>query len=328
MSDSESLHTTLVEAALGEILQTRMNLAVLVLLSYDYLILLSGEVRLMWTAKFRTSTLLYYSVRYPLVMRKLALVIVGHSSSLPHCITFLRISDVLQASNRVAVIAVIVLRTYAICDQNRFIFVGLGLLGLGNAVIDYYSIPFDSCDVTALSRMIIMLHLANSVTRLVFDTAVLVLTLHKMIAIGMLHHRAFIRRGSSISFIILTNSSFYFGVLFTVEILNTVALFVASPSFKRFINPIPLPISAILVSRFLLELRQANLNPWTTQSLTKLTVASCAGVDHFHPSRSGRLGHNEAFTEDTPQLSGVSQDVPAQYDVDLIQVTPINGCIE
>ncbi|KAF8573699.1 hypothetical protein K439DRAFT_1624869 [Ramaria rubella] len=254
-------NAAIVDAASSEILQTQMNLAILVLLFYEYLILLSDEVRLMWGANFRISTFLYYSVRYPLVLGRLLLLLSERSSSSPQerlcasngcssCIMLLRFSDAFHALDRVAITGVLVARTYAICDQNCCVLICLGLLGLTIAVVDYYEIVIDSCEVVALSRAIFMsvfaiafsfavllttpqksfihrvAHLFNSVSRLIFDTAVLILTLYKTTSIAKLHRRIPMHGGSGITSIIMKNSSFYFGALFTVEILNTLAFFV------------------------------------------------------------------------------------------------------
>ncbi|KAF8576158.1 hypothetical protein K439DRAFT_1664741, partial [Ramaria rubella] len=153
----------------SQFLKMRIELAITVLLVYEYLILLSHEVHLMWRAKFRFSSMLYFCVRYPLFARMVMLVFIPKNlpqvlgpSQLKCCTPLLQFTDALTVLTRAAVTTVLVLRTHAIYDQNRFILVVLMFLSLCIISINVFQLVIDRCGVVNPTHASVLGNIINS----------------------------------------------------------------------------------------------------------------------------------------------------------------------
>ncbi|KAF8576156.1 hypothetical protein K439DRAFT_1640773 [Ramaria rubella] len=201
-------------------------------------------------------------------------------------------TDFLSTLSRTSVAAVLLMRTYAIHYYHSAfslaIITVLGIIATSITILDLFQLSFDGCEVRQPSQAGIKANVANSIIRVVFDTAIIALTLSKLAPSPYKHNLA-ITNSNNLITKILRNSAYYFGVVFILELSNSLVFWLASPSFKGVISSLPLPLSSILISRFLLDLRQSDVDPWTTsESLDSMsTLRFELGVNNLTPLVQG-----------------------------------------
>ncbi|KAJ8079821.1 hypothetical protein PM082_016643 [Marasmius tenuissimus] len=127
-------------AAATHYLQFNIQWASLALLYYDYALTLPSEIKYIWGAKFRLSTVLYVLCRYALAANVIYLLAISH-----HLGQGDRILGVLSTFGRGAVIVTFTLRTYAIYGSNRWILAYLSTVGLTCFILDFIHVPGLKC---------------------------------------------------------------------------------------------------------------------------------------------------------------------------------------
>ncbi|KAF8588573.1 hypothetical protein K439DRAFT_1613416 [Ramaria rubella] len=236
---------------------------------YDYVLGISREIEFMWRQKIRFATVLYFATRY------LPLVGLVYHLMLPNLHVSLLVTDALTILARAAIIGEQLPSAprylepdsdpaipVVMISQIYFILVALGLLGLAVVGFDVLETAFDSCTARPLDTnqntseqlhrqvpqiLISPLGLRLSLSALAaFSVVVLILTLYKV--------SGFVRRNStpSVRGAGLARLAFYGAS--HISLMNILFFALAPPTFRYVTNPILLPITAISVSHYLLDL--------------------------------------------------------------------------
>ncbi|KIJ55556.1 hypothetical protein M422DRAFT_24123 [Sphaerobolus stellatus SS14] len=237
--------------------------SVLVLYTYDHLLNLGREIDLMWPGPFGLSNILYFTTRYlPFVKMVYNLTSVSEASmSVPpknynltpfrSCAIGLHIVNAFHILSRTSVTLVLFFQPYAVYRQSWKIIVTLGPLGLALIVIDAIESSARICSLTPLADHEI--HTVLSLSLLTaFPTAVMGLTLHRIISIirkkGGL--KKSLAKGGGLTNLILFES------VCILRLFNALSFV---PTFNLGVNPFALPVAAILLSHFLLSLRDVSM---------------------------------------------------------------------
>jgi len=275
-SNENSLIRTLTAYFVGSYIET----AALCLFLYDYLLTLPREVELVWHEKPRLSTALYITMRYfPAAQLIFEL---SASSTAPHCDLIYRFVNSLALLGRAGIIVTLTMQTYAICNRNRVMPYGVGLLGMATVGLSFYGVTQQTCTSAVERPIVSRLSFVSSAIRLGFETSV----------IGLIIFRTFgsfkVQRGQKafgaphLSVYILRNGTLYFVTVFVLELMAILFNSVVPNWLHGLPNSLPLPISAILISRFLSNLRNMNAHPnGTTGGPVTLTTFQVANHHVF-----------------------------------------------
>jgi len=239
--------------------------ASIALVYYDYFLTFSLEVNLIWRSKFRFSTILYILTRYAMVANILYLLAI--SSKLSNCDVWYRVIGVLSTLGRASVIIVFCGRTYAIWNRSRFVLVGLGILGLTCVILDCLHIPGLKCQGSTGSQIQDTL---LSILVCTIELVVAILTVYN----ALISSRVAAFKQRDLTGFILRQGVLYFCGAFVFTASAMVLNFVAKPgSFMiKVLNAFTLPFSCLLTSRFLLHLREYNVDERGDSDSSKLTT--------------------------------------------------------
>ncbi|KAJ7629072.1 hypothetical protein FB45DRAFT_1059680 [Roridomyces roridus] len=131
-------------AAHTHFLQFNLQYSSLALLYYDFALTLPKEVKYMWRQPFRFTTALYIGCRYALVANLLYLLAISGKLG-STCDVWYKIVGGLSVIGRASVIAVLTMRTYAVCGANIWILAYMGSLGLACIALDIMHVPGLRC---------------------------------------------------------------------------------------------------------------------------------------------------------------------------------------
>ncbi|KAJ3894811.1 hypothetical protein GG344DRAFT_62630 [Lentinula edodes] len=249
-------------------------------LAYEILINLGREVDLVWSANFRWSNVIYYMNRYPVVVFQVWELC--YKTSTPQYVHFISISycDALYQffwytsfiPTRAAITASFALRIYAIMDGRLFFVVILSALGVAIVGLDVWQGVQSSCSQSSdkLSTIATFISLAC------FDVLTTILVTVRMIKTIRWGGKSKGLESSHIAAYILRSGVLYFGAV-TVPQLIAIALYFQGSS--TILNNFMLVLSSIMVSRFLLDLREIN----ETQVNGETTVQQRSLLKHFFP---------------------------------------------
>ncbi|KAF8575319.1 hypothetical protein K439DRAFT_1623697 [Ramaria rubella] len=254
----------------------------LALFVYDHLLVFPREIELIWRGPYHYTSVLY------LITRAGSGAIVCN-----YCELVLHIVDAMGVLAFTTTTWVMVAQTYAMYDRNRVMLALMGALGLAILVLDSFQAAKDTCNLELLNdiplRTIFLL-----VALTLFSSAVMTFTMYKILGIIRRHRRAlggiqdssltsviFLEslcmmcvcpnsekpgsqthiRGSGVSllrvvgmlaYVVSLRSSFR-DVHKLISYLSLGQL--VKNTLDLVVNPFSLPVSAIFVSRFLLNLR-------------------------------------------------------------------------
>jgi len=226
----------------------------------------------MWLGRLRMSTALYFVTRY-FPVAKLLFSVAVRSSNPPHCTAIYRSVEFLGVIARSGIIVTLIARTYAICSQNQAILVGLGIIGSGAVVLGFVEVFQTSCiPASQTFHTNAVWGIIVSSTRLALEATVILLTFFRTrSAFRLLDPRAMdLFAKESLSVFVLRSGVLYFIATFFLELLAILFNSAAPKWLNGVTNALPLPIPAILISRFLLELR--GMVAHTTRTTTGTTL--------------------------------------------------------
>ncbi|KAL5520175.1 hypothetical protein ACEPAG_9388 [Sanghuangporus baumii] len=259
-------------AAITHFLQFRIQWASIALLYYDYALTFPAEVKYIWGKKFRFSTALYICCRYALIANVLYLAAIGvrlETSKLIQyvlrdascsCDTWYKFDGVISVLGRVAVVATLTGRTYAVYGCNRIVLVLLGSLGLTCIILDIMHVPGLNCIGGTTDRiMFICCSEAGllAILMCVFEFLAAILTIARCIQERRLGG-SWKWDGASFLAMISKQGITYYCI---ISIFTTAAVVLSfrAPTgsfFQRLPNAFNLPVSCLLTARFLLQLRE------------------------------------------------------------------------
>ncbi|KAK0457820.1 uncharacterized protein EV420DRAFT_1480426 [Desarmillaria tabescens] len=216
--------STYAESVTTHFLQFRIQYSSIALLYYDYFLTFPMEVKYIWGAKFRLSTIL--------------------------CDTWYKIIAALSVIGRAAVIVTFTVRTYAIFARNTIILLYLTAIGLAN----------DRCksrtsDVSDQQMILSLMRLfqwysfsladAEDYTKRFTSESLLLSIL--LVVSSDTPFRAFETQTEGDSVVTLFTTA--------ALVLNSAAPVDHAGFFRRLLNALTLPLSGLLTARFLLRLR-------------------------------------------------------------------------
>ncbi|KAJ4494574.1 hypothetical protein C8J55DRAFT_545637 [Lentinula edodes] len=257
-------------------------------LAYEILINLGREVDLVWSANFRWSNVIYYMNRYPVVVFQVWELC--YKTSTPQYVHFLSISycDALYQffwytsfiPTRAAITASFALRIYAIMDGRLFFVVILSALGVAIVGLDVWQGVQSSCSQSSdkLATITTFISLAC------FDVLTTILVTVRMIKTIRWGGKLKGLESSRIATYILRSGVLYFGAVTVPQLIAIALYFDPQQGSSTILNNFMLVLSSIMVSRFLLDLREINetqVNGETTvqqQSLLELFFTLVAEV--------------------------------------------------
>jgi len=280
------------------------GIAVLV---YDYALLIGEEVELMWSTKFRLSTLLYFIIRYPVIARLLFYVF--HTDGEYQCTQILRFGDALSVLSNAAANIVLVARTYAISGKNKPILVITGFLGTSVIGLNCFLVGMSKCDLPVDPPSLIIANVASSFGRILFDLIVVVVTIFHTIRMARVQRQ--LNRRHTLAGLILQSGSVYFCTVLMVALGSILSAFFMPAALKGMLAFADIPAGAILISRFLIDLRRC-MNEPTTGTGTTLHDTSLSTFRAAVGSAHSRI--TDEFSG--PVASSDSDDEDIGLDID------------
>jgi len=254
MSTEQDNNAAILKAS--ESLASRYVLScIIALVGYDYLLTFSREVALIWGRKVSLSTVLFFLIRYPaggLVLFELIL-----KPTTRHCDEIMKFLFALQIVARAAILVVFIVRTYAISHARGSILIMLCILALGILVLECAQEGPLSCFNT--SHSVISQHawaVASAGSRFGFDLIVACITIYRTIEVIRLPGRLKNLERRSTTNLVLGNGLFYFLMASLAELSVVIVAALPEVSAKEIVDPLPLQLACILISRFLLSLRE------------------------------------------------------------------------
>lgn len=271
-------------------LETVVQLIVLTLLIHNYFLTLSDEVDNIWKEKARLSSLLYYAVRY------LPLVSVIGQQTIPAAETCgipVKVLSSLNVVTQGVVTAVLVLRTYALSDKKMSVLIFLGSLGTASLVLEIIQIKYNVCRVTKAQILSESEGRLSDIIRLVFEGACVAVTI-------VCYWRMYRALGKEVfwtwdteqfSTYLARQGLMYFVVVFDFDLISLIfnTNIVPAP-LAGLLDILPLPISSILISHFLLRLRIVHKQRSEVIELTEIRFNTPSN-HHTHPCILEDLGN-------------------------------------
>ncbi|KAF8588783.1 hypothetical protein K439DRAFT_1658299 [Ramaria rubella] len=153
-------------------------------------------------------------------------------------------------------LAALVLRTYAIYDRNKTVLIGLGSVGLAVIVIDFVPMAESACDaISALQpELTRRVELSAIFLRLAFEIILIVLTIWRTAGIFQNRELRIHFGETSLVSLILRSGLLSFCAAFILEMLDAISIYTLSVPIG-FLNSFALPLSAIIMAHFLLNIR-------------------------------------------------------------------------
>ncbi|KZV78425.1 hypothetical protein EXIGLDRAFT_783855 [Exidia glandulosa HHB12029] len=233
---------------------TSANVSRLALLVWDYVINLDCERRFIWQKDFRASSALYYTIRYPVVAFQIFNLLSDKTD--PHCNAYDQLCFTLSITiPRVALCTAFVLRAYAVMQKVivGYILVGvLAAVGALSVILDIVQTAELSC-TQATSPLALVLTFISLIVFDVLATGMLAMRIVHVVRDGGGFHKL----GSSDLYHLLIRSGALYYVVITALQAGAVALyFLPQGVYSTVLNNYLTPLSTILVSRFLIDLRE------------------------------------------------------------------------
>ncbi|RDX42037.1 hypothetical protein OH76DRAFT_1363513, partial [Lentinus brumalis] len=303
----------------------------LALLAYDVLISLAREKRLVWDETFRPSSVLYYLTRYPVVAYQIFNVV--YTPTTPQVI-LPRSCDALDkftwfislVLTRFAICASFILRVYAVMPHNILgvlLAVSLALIGVLIIALDIWQDVEASC-TQASNPLYVDPTVLTFLSLICFDvltTAVLTWRMARMIDFG-----GGLKSLNSQKITKLFVQSGEFNTITGLQLGGVILYFLPQGVYSTVLNNYTLLLSSILVSHFLLNLRELVYDgdaDVTTSAMQSMSFAPS-------PSRSDHAKAARTLMEEfgVPSYSYFSGSTDCREDVEMRRSGPYDGRLE
>jgi len=248
--------------------------ATVALLSYDYLLTWTREVKFVWLQKFTLSTALYVICRYTLITNVIYTLATKGMLPILSCDEGYKVCSSLAIVGRGAVLVVWGARTSAVYNNNKYLLVVLGSMVLFISILDIIRVPYVVCKGNPGDPI-----LETTLASLVVFYELLVAILTAARSWQALRAGGFWKEKTSLVDLIIRDGLLYFfsASFFTV---GTLVLLHTAPDgsiFQRLLNPFTLPVSGLVTARFLLHLRQYE----RLRTFGSIIGEDCTSAIHF-----------------------------------------------
>ncbi|KAF9077954.1 hypothetical protein BDP27DRAFT_1412870 [Rhodocollybia butyracea] len=273
-----------------------LQYASIVLVWYDWFLMLPMEVKYIWGSKIRISTIVYILCHYALLANVLYVLAISNihnersrqvsvlgshpllMSMLHSCDTWYKVIGALSVLGRTAIIFSFTARTYAVWGRRRIVIIYLGTLGFICIALDISHIPGLKCigasPLPIGTYMQVFMNEVFSILVVVFEFSSATLTFVRCIQTLKERNKSPNNEARRRGFwhITFEQGILYFSFMSVFTIGAVVLNFCAPPGFyQRALNSFTLPLSGLLTSRFILHLRKCEDD---LSVLGQLTVAS------------------------------------------------------
>ncbi|KAJ4465648.1 hypothetical protein C8J55DRAFT_566122 [Lentinula edodes] len=253
----------------------QMQYSSLAILYYDYVLTFADEIHYMWRLRSLTqiSTLLYICCRYAIPGNLMYLLAnAGVLGGIDRCNTWYRIIAALSVMGRASVIS---MRAYAMCAQNKFVLLVLLPLGLLIPILDIIQNLNLSCsdgqahDLDSQKYQLYDVYIEGNLLSImipIYDFIAATFTITRGIqALKKMPRTATLQ--DSVYYLLVEQGIIYFLAISAITITQSISSFhpvnpAGGAAFIGQINAFSVPVSGLLIARFLLRLRaaQENLN--------------------------------------------------------------------
>ncbi|THV04063.1 hypothetical protein K435DRAFT_835517 [Dendrothele bispora CBS 962.96] len=238
------------------------NASRITLILYDVLLNLDREKRLIWEEKFRASTLLYYILRYPVIAFQIFTLFIA--PDLPHCDGLYKFTFTLSITcTRIALCMSFILRVYAVLPKGVFCNISTAFLtavGMLSVALDIVQVTEVSCSQSSSPMWLVL----TFITLICFDVISTVLMSWGILLIVRDQTQAGLRAISlkalkkwRIPTVILRSGILYYLIISGLQLGAVILYWLPQGVYSLVLNNYLTPLSTILVSRFLLDLREA-----------------------------------------------------------------------
>ncbi|TDL18653.1 hypothetical protein BD410DRAFT_793038 [Rickenella mellea] len=275
MSESSPDATETIELIALRILQTRLQAAGTVIVLYDYALTLPTEISEIWNARLNGAQILYIWTRYTLIVNTLISIPVdsllwNHDISVSDhvCRGFYTFSDsVFDLFTQIGIYGIMIMRTYAIYQKNRWVLVLLGTVSvfvcaLGAHFTDWRSRPYENelfrdCEILTKPN-IVFLSFVEQISVLALDTLVFVSTVAKTFRHTMRMRKTGTKHG--LTYVILRDGIMYFLYKLLLTTFGIIVYFTRSidPSVITITSYLTNPVVMSLIGRLVLNLRRVS----------------------------------------------------------------------
>ncbi|KAI0331799.1 hypothetical protein GY45DRAFT_1433703 [Cubamyces sp. BRFM 1775] len=301
----------------------------LALLTYDHLLTLSGEIQFVWGRKFSGATVVFMLNRYVTLFGKIVLPISTFwwpNQTDDSCRGPIILTEMFSVIVYFIVAIFSTLRVYAIWNKDWRPALAVLLVGLCVPVANMYhyipSVPgaftwplYGCGEATPLSdvqlaEFAIVIHSCA----IAADLLVLILTWVKTYQIKKL--ASILEADASFSTLILRDGSLYFGALLVLNVVDLIIL-----QSNVLFDPLPVFIdvlTCILISRFMLNLRQIAGRGSDLPSASQLQATSRFSSAWFSPDVVGDLGaslSHAGFEDETDEYLPADEAGTASCDM-------------
>ncbi|KAF6765767.1 hypothetical protein DFP72DRAFT_868421 [Ephemerocybe angulata] len=265
----------------------------LALIYYDYLLTLDREIKYVWKRPFHILTVMFFLCRYALVSNTVYYLGVNNMLLGISCDTAYTVSASVAVFGRIAILVVIGVRTCSLYQNNKLVIALFAALGTLVAIAGILHVPHVSCAGTKLTnnsslRLYTDLLAISTMAFELLSTAFIVAScVRHMKSVGLVKAQT-----HSLVYLMLKEGLLYTGL---VTVLTTTAVFLnySAPLgsfFQRLLNAITMPLSGMMMARFILHVRE-----WS---------AECAGDCLAHDLHITITDHTVDFCQD-PSSMGV-----------------------
>ncbi|OSD02256.1 hypothetical protein PYCCODRAFT_1425384 [Trametes coccinea BRFM310] len=255
------------------------------LIFHEYLITFDSEVRLIWRRKITGATILFFLNRYIMILQNAITLVTYFPVSNLTCVALGWMDIVLNLLPYFIWNAFSTLRVYALSGRDLRVAALVCLLMVGPIAANAYNIPLQkpdnmpppfNCEVD--NAVTLATH--NKLTSIAGDAIVIGVTWWKTYRLKKAADAARIK--TSIVNLLLRDGTIYFATMLVLNVLHILINFVEQVSFMGDIADV---LTSILVSRFIMNLRDLDAKDIGQASNYTLTVPE---VGEWHASSDDR----------------------------------------
>jgi len=262
-----------------DLLYFQCHLSLVAFLFYDYLLTWSSEVSLYWLDwRFTSTSFFFLANRYVSLFGHIPVIIEFFAPISPEsCDRFALYHQCYSGVSSVLIAILLIIRTYALYERQRgvlLLLLGVAAIGMGVciwSIIPTHNLPHltDDPEVLLVARCDHSLTTAQGrflvapwASILLFDTTVFVLTLYRRIVIGRTFHHGLLA-------LMLRDGIIFYGVLLVLYVSNITTLLAAEPPIKGISVTFTNVISASMMNRLMLNVRQSQRTNYNAISILR-----------------------------------------------------------
>jgi len=240
---------------------------------YDTILTFPQEVQFIWMGKFRGMTLLYVAARLSMLLSQILFPIYNFTQLWENgCSMFWKFFVFSYFIMVFSFSGILLARVYAIMHSRRFLFSCLAIIFLAHCVSNGIIITLQECNSAFPAE--IAINIGNGLT-LLYDAAIFGLTVyHTWTLVKLSRSLPEMSSGTSLASLILKQGVLRFLIIFFCVLQAFITDNLVRPSIKGITTVIERPVSALLVLRFFLDLREQNAHPNGTSQTKELTHCS------------------------------------------------------